>query len=213
MRRSRLSGPEPRRRGRPGAGGQGAAPEVPGSQPPANSEFLRHELGRASVSAPAHPLLPAWAPPAGWAAQPGLPRPQAHCQPSWGGSRPFCPPPITKARPERGLFGGSWLGGHCPSATPAWPGLVWPACQQLQLPSQGWAGDGARGQGQAGLSRPVPPPQAPAGKVRGTPSPPGTWVPISAGAPGQLASPPLFSVSYSMKWEKNTFYLLGRLMR
>lgn len=57
-----------------GGGGQGAAPEVPGSQPPANSEFLRHELGRASVSTPAHPPLPAWAPPsAGWEA---LPRPR-----------------------------------------------------------------------------------------------------------------------------------------
>lgn len=56
-----------------GGGGQGAAPEVPGSQPPANSEFLRHELGRASVSTPAHPPLPAWAPPsAGWEALPRL---------------------------------------------------------------------------------------------------------------------------------------------
>lgn len=88
VRRSRLSGPELRRRGRPGAGGQGAAPEVPGSQPPANSEFLRHELGRASVSAPAHPPLPAWAPPAGWEARPGLPRPQAHPQPSGVGPAP-----------------------------------------------------------------------------------------------------------------------------
>lgn len=58
------------------AGGQGAAPEVPGSQPPANSEFFQHELGRASVSTPAHPPLPAWAPPsAGWEAlsRPGTP--------------------------------------------------------------------------------------------------------------------------------------------
>lgn len=43
--------------------GQGAAPEVPSSQPPPNLEFLRYELGRASVSTPAHPPLPAWAPP------------------------------------------------------------------------------------------------------------------------------------------------------
>lgn len=59
-----------------GGGGQGAAPEVPGSQPPANSEFFQHELGRASVSTPAHPPLPAWAPPsAGWEAlsRPGTP--------------------------------------------------------------------------------------------------------------------------------------------
>ena len=69
-------------------------------------------------------------------------------------------PPVSHSPPrpgqERGSQGGpGWL-WHCPSATPAWPGLVWPACQQLQLPSQGWAGDRARGQGQAGLDRPVP---------------------------------------------------------
>lgn len=163
VRRSRLSGPEPRRRGRPGAGGQGAAPEVPSSQPPANSEFLRHELGRASVSAPAHPPLPAWAPPAGWEARPGLPRPQAHPQPSGVGPAPPVPPvphPPPQPGQEGGALGGpGWRRGQCPSAPPAWPGLVWPACQQLQLPSRGWAGDGARGQGQAGLDRPVPQPK------------------------------------------------------
>lgn len=92
--------------GQSGGGvGQGAAPEVPGSQPPANSEFLRHELGRASVSTPAHPLLPAWAPPsAGW---------DPHCLHSWAMLTPLCSS-LTFVWPERGLWGkGSWRGGGC----------------------------------------------------------------------------------------------------
>jgi hypothetical protein len=92
-----------------GGGGQGAAPEVPGSQPPANSEFLRHELGRASVSTPAHPPLPAWAPPsAGWEA---LPDPGPHCLHSWAMITPLCPSPAF-VWPGRGLSGGSWLGSN-----------------------------------------------------------------------------------------------------
>lgn len=81
--------------------GQGAAPEVPGSQPPANLEFLRHELGRASVSTPAHPPLPAWAPPsAGWEALlPGTP-----LSALLGNAHTLCSF-LTFVWPERGLSG------------------------------------------------------------------------------------------------------------
>lgn len=56
------------------AGARGPPRRSQAASRPANSEFLLHELGRASVSTPAHPPLPAWAPPsAGWEA---LPRPR-----------------------------------------------------------------------------------------------------------------------------------------
>ena len=145
--------------GAAGGGGQGAAPEVPGSQPPANSEFLRHELGRASVSAPAHPPLPAWAPPPGWEARPGLPGPQAHSQPFGGRSRPSCPPPTSIVLARKGLSGGSWLGGTAPLPHP--PGLGWRGLLASSCSCPPGAGRGTGREGKARracLDRPVPPP-------------------------------------------------------
>lgn len=116
-----------------GGGGQGAAPEVPGSQPPANSEFLRHELGRASVSTLAHPPLPACAPPsAGWEA---LPRPGTPPSALLGDDHTHSVPP----RPLSGQEGDS-LGGPGWGVMPFYhASLAWipPAAALLGLRGEG----------------------------------------------------------------------------
>lgn len=131
--------------GQSGGGvGQGAAPEVPSSQPPPNLEFLRYELGRASVFTPAHPPLPAWAPPsAGWEAllRPGTPRSallgNAHT--------PLFLLDLCLAR--KGTLWGV-LAGYCPFTTPAWPGFAGSCC----CPS-GWVAGGGSEQGYTSLDR------------------------------------------------------------
>jgi hypothetical protein len=178
VRRSRQSRPEPRRR----RGARGAAPEVPGSQPPANSEFFRHELGRASVSAPAHPLLPAWVPPppsrVGGTARPArTPGPLSallvgHTHPT---------PPQSWSGQERALWvcGGGPGWGALPPAMPAPPGLARPFAGSCSCPpSQGRAGEWGKARrawtGQS--STPVP-----AGKVTQAPSPAGKGCSLSQG--------------------------------
>lgn len=101
----------------------------------------------ASLPRPTHRFLPGL-PPAGWEALPGLPRPQAHSHPLGDGSYPSCIPHPLSQPSQEWAFWGVLAGGHCPSVTPAWPGLVLPTCQQLQLPS--WAG---RGMGREGKAR------------------------------------------------------------
>lgn len=104
-------------------GGRGPpAPEVPGSQPLANSEFLRHELGRASISAPAHPPLPACPHPQQGGRQ-GQARPaQTQTHSSGNGLHPICiPPSHIHSLVRKGLSGGSWPGGIAPLPHP--PGL------------------------------------------------------------------------------------------
>lgn len=115
-----------------GGGGQGAAPEVPGSQPPANSEFLRHELGRASVSTPAHPPLPAWAPPsAGWEA---LPRPRTPPSALLGDDHtPLSLPGLCLAR--KGTLWGVLAGGN--ALLPNQPSLDYPAAALRGLRGEG----------------------------------------------------------------------------
>lgn len=134
-----------------GGGGQGAAPEVPGSQPPANSEFLRHELGRASVSTLAHPLLPARAPPsAGWEA---LPRPGTPRSALRGDAHtPLFLPGLCLAR--KGTLWGV-LAGVLPFYHTRWPGLTG-SCSCPSGPGRagaGGGGDGDEEQGQASLDR------------------------------------------------------------
>ena len=152
VRRSRLSGPEPRRRGRPGAGGQGAAPEVPGSQPPANSEFLRHELGRASVSAPAHPPLPAWPPPPpqqGGSHSQACPDPRPILNPQ-GWVPPLLSPTHHHSQARKGALWGVLAGGGGNAPLPHPPGLGWcdlPASSCSCPPGAG------RGTGREGKAR------------------------------------------------------------
>lgn len=123
-----------------GGGGQGAAPEVPGSQPPANSEFLRHELGRASVSTLAHPLLPARAPPsAGWEA---LPRPGTPRSALRGDAHtPLFLPGLCLAR--KGTLWGV-LAGVLPFYHTRWPGLTG-SCSCPSGPGRAGAGGGGTG--------------------------------------------------------------------
>lgn len=122
-----------------GGGGQGAAPEVPGSQPPANSEFLRHELGRASVSTLAHPLLPARAPPsAGWEA---LPRPGTPRSALRGDAHtPLFLPGLCLAR--KGTLWGV-LAGVLPFYHTRWPGFAG-SCSCPSGPGRGGGGRRAR---------------------------------------------------------------------
>lgn len=195
------------------AGGRGARGPPRRSQA-ASRPLIRNSFGMnsgvpASLPRPTHRFLPG-PPPAGWEARPGLPGPQAHSQTARGGSQPSCPPLTPTARPGRGLSGGSWLAVALPlcHTSLAWAGVACLPAAAAALPGLG-GGQGKRAR-PGGPGQASPAPQAPAGKVTGRPSPPGMWVPISAGAPGQLASHPLFSVSSSIKWEENTFYLLGR---
>lgn len=161
MRRSWLSRPEQRRRERPGAGGQGAALEVPGSQPLANSEFLRQEHGLASVSAPAHPPFPDWAPLSrvgGTARSAQTPGPL----PTLGGwvMSLLHPPTHHHSLVRNGLSGGSWLGGTAPLPHP--PGLVWccPLASSCSCPPGAGRGMGREGKARrawTGQSAPPPP--------------------------------------------------------
>lgn len=195
------------------AGGRGARGPPRRSQaasrPLIRNSFSMNSGVPASLPRPTHRFLPG-PPPAGWEARLGLPGPQVHSQTARGGSQPSCPPLTPTARPGRGLSGVSWLAVALPlcHTSLAWAGVACLPAAAAALPGLG-GGQGKRAR-PGGPGQACPAPQAPAGKVTWRPSPPGMWVPISAGAPGQLASPPLFSVSSSVKWEENTFYLLGR---
>lgn len=145
------------------AGGRGARGppwrSQAASRPLIRNSFSMNSGVPASLPRPTHRFLPG-PPPSrvGGTARPArTPGPFSNLQ-GWVTAllSPTHPPRPVQEGGSQGGPGWLW---HCPSATPAWPGLVWPACQQLQLPSQGWAGDRARGQGQAGLDRPVPHPK------------------------------------------------------
>lgn len=157
MRRSRLSGPELRRRGRPGAGARGPPRRSQAvSRPLIRNSFGMNSGVPASLPRPTHRFLPGPPQQGGRHSRACLdPRPTLN--PLGVGHAPPTPHPPAWSSQEGALWG-VLAGGHCPSATPAGPGLAWTACQQLQLPSWGWAGDRARGQGQAGLDRPATPP-------------------------------------------------------
>lgn len=115
VRRSRQRGPAPGRRGRPGGGGPGAAPEVPAaSRPLIRNSFGMNSGVPASVSArPTHRFLPG-PPSAGWEARPGLP----------GTPRPPLGPVPPPPSPGPGQAG-KGLGGRVPLLPPLLPGPGW----------------------------------------------------------------------------------------
>lgn len=141
MRRSRLSGPESRRRGRPGAGARGP----PRRSQAASRPLIRNSFGMnsgvpASLPWPTHRFLPGPPQQGGRHGRACLdPRPTLN--PLGVGHAPPAPHPPAGSSQEGALWG-VLAGGHCPSATPAWPGLARIASQQLQLPSWGWEGWG-----------------------------------------------------------------------